>query len=500
MSRSRFLFGAAFAVALNAANAEAQDAEPMDPPPVDPVVPVTPSVDSVPASPRTVDLASVLATLDERHPLLQSAAEERRIAEGDVQSADGAFDVTWRSRGSAVALGYYQAGRIDTVVEVPTEWWGLTMFAGYRWGSDTFADYEGKLPTNEYGEVRAGAMIPFWRNGPTDRRRANLWRAEVGTGLAELSVAERQIELARITTIRYWEWVGAGQRLRVSRTVLDVALDRDLQISVRALTGDLPEIERIENARAILQRRQQVVAAERSLAQAAFELSLYYRTSEGQPILLTETELPTGMPDPVPVGEVDREIITEALGRRPEITRLRGIRDQALIEREWAGNQRAPAIDLSVMGSQDLGPGSETRNPFELEVSLFLDIPIERNVADGRVKAAEGQIARAEAQARFATEQISTQVRDATNAVTLAEQRHKLAVAEVDVARQLERAERERFDLGDSSLLIVNLREQTALEAAVREVDALVDYHRSRATLEAATGARANPGRVRAGR
>jgi outer membrane protein TolC len=481
-----------------AASVEAQDADPTLPP--DPIVPVSPSVDSLPPSPREVDLATVLASLDERHPLLQAAAEERRIAEGDVQSADGAFDVTWRTRGSAVALGYYQAGRIDTAVEVPTEWWGLTMFAGYRWGSDTFAEYEGKLPTNEYGEVRAGAMLPLWRNGPTDRRRANLWRAEIGTGLAELSVAERQIELARVTTIRFWEWVGAGQRLRVSRTVLDVALDRDLQISVRALTGDLPEIERIENARAILQRRQQVVAAERSLAQAAFELSLYYRTAEGQPILLDESALPQGLPTPVPVGDVNAEIISEALGRRPEITRLRGLRDQAIIEREWAGNQRAPAIDLSVMGSQDLGPGSETRNPFELEVSLFLDIPIERNVADGRVKAAEGQIARAEAQARFATEQIATQVRDATNAVTLAEQRHKLAVAEVDVAQQLERGERERFDLGDSSLLIVNLREQTALEAAIREVDALVDYHRARATLEAATGARANPGRVRAGR
>jgi hypothetical protein len=37
----------------------------------------------------------------------------------------------------------------------------------------------------------------------------------------------------------------------------------------------------------------------------------------------------------------------------------------------------------------------------------------------------------------------------------------------------------------------VNLREQQTLDAAVREIDALADYHRARAALEAATAARA---------
>jgi hypothetical protein len=50
----------------------------------------------------------------------------------------------------------------------------------------------------------------------------------------------------------------------------------------------------------------------------------------------------------------------------------------------------------------------------------------------------------------------------------------------------MEQAERTRLELGESTLLFVNLREQTAAEAAVREVDALGDYHKAVASLRAA--------------
>ncbi len=474
--------------------ARAQEAPSLDTP-----IPVAETAAEPTANPA-VTWEDVLATLDARHPLLDAAARERGMAEGDLQSAEGAFDVAWRTRGTVVPLGGYPSGRIDTVVEVPTPYWGLTLFGGYRWGSDSFADYDGKQITNEAGEVRAGAILPIWRNGPIDRRRANIERAEIGAQFAELSVAERQIELARLAALRYWDWAAAGRRLTLVREMLSIAEERDLAIRARALAGDLPELEVIENSRVILQRQQQVVAAERSLAQAAFELSLYYRNKDGLPILLSAKDLPVSLPKPAPEVFAEQATVADALARRPELGRLRGQRDQSLVEREWAGNQRAPAIDFTVLGSQDLGQGSDKRSPFELELSLLVDIPIERNVADGRVKAAEAQIARAEAQSAFTAERIATDVRDAASAVEFSRKRVLIAHEEVDVARVLMQAERDKFELGDSSLLFVNLREQTALEAGLREVDALFEYHRSRVSLTAAVGTNANPALVRTGR
>ena len=56
---------------------------------------------------------------------------------------------------------------------------------------------------------------------------------------------------------------------------------------------------------------------------------------------------------------------------------------------------------------------------------------------------------------------------------------------EVVVAEDLARAEKTRFDLGDSTLLIVNLREQAAAEVGLRLVGAEVDYWVARADYDA---------------
>jgi outer membrane protein, heavy metal efflux system len=56
----------------------------------------------------------------------------------------------------------------------------------------------------------------------------------------------------------------------------------------------------------------------------------------------------------------------------------------------------------------------------------------------------------------------------------------------VQAAREVEKGERERFELGDSNLIFVNLREQTAAEAAIREIDALSDYEKAKAAYRAA--------------
>jgi hypothetical protein len=48
----------------------------------------------------------------------------------------------------------------------------------------------------------------------------------------------------------------------------------------------------------------------------------------------------------------------------------------------------------------------------------------------------------------------------------------------------VENAERERYELGDSNLFTLNLREIATVDAQVREVNALADYYRAFALYE----------------
>ena len=58
---------------------------------------------------------------------------------------------------------------------------------------------------------------------------------------------------------------------------------------------------------------------------------------------------------------------------------------------------------------------------------------------------------------------------------------------ELAVARELEALERDRFQLGDSTQFLVNLRELNTADAAFREIKALADYQKALAEFEAAS-------------
>jgi outer membrane protein TolC len=71
------------------------------------------------------------------------------------------------------------------------------------------------------------------------------------------------------------------------------------------------------------------------------------------------------------------------------------------------------------------------------------------------------------------------------NALDLAKSRVEIVAAEVKAAEDLARGELKRFELGDSNLIFVNLREQNAADAEVREIEALQDYQKAFVAFEA---------------
>lgn len=438
-----------------------------------------------------LSLEAVLASIERHFPLIEAARRDQQAAEAELLSALGAFDPAVRVRADGAPLGYYQNGRIDLMVEAPTPAWGTTLFTGYRVSFGKLPEYEGKLETNQYGELRVGVSVPLLRNGATDRRRASIARSELGVPLSGATVKQARIEATRTGSFRFWEWVAAGQRLRVAEALLLLAQKRDQAMGERVRAGDLARIDRVDNHRTVLSRQGAVVTATRGLQAAAIELSLYLRDDRGWPVVVDASRLPPQMPSPQNAPqELDSARLARdtsaALKNRPDIERLRLQREQLRIERDWAKNQALPSIDLVAMVSQEFGPGSPTREPTVIEGAVSVEIPTLNRVARGRRQAAEAGMARLDAQSRLAADRIGAEIADALSALVASRQRVQVAREELHVAREVEEAERTRFSLGDSNILFVNLREQATAEAAIREIDALLDNHRAQAAYRAA--------------
>jgi len=442
------------------------------------------------ASGEVLTLAEVERAVLERHPLLAAAEQERGIAAADVLSAEGGFDPSLRARVTSIPLGPYPSDRVETLAELPTGLWGTRFFGGYRVSRGDFAVYDGKLVTGDHGEARIGAQVPLWRDGPIDRRRAALQRAELGTGVAQLNVEQQRLEALRAAAHRYWDWVAAGQRLAVAREILGIAVARDAGLASRVARGDLPEFERAENERVIHQRTAQLASAERGLQGSTIELSLFLRGADGAPLLPPAGRLPSAFPQvrgraALEGGNAERQALT----RRPELRRFDLLSRQTRVDRSLADNQRKLGLDFYISGAKDFGPIYDAKllKP-ELELALVLDIPIFTRVQDGRFRAAEANLSRLAQQTRFARDRLTADVRDAASAITMAEERILATGREVTTSRQLVEMEKQRFELGEGTMLLINLREQSLAEARQREVDALADYFKALASQRAAVG------------
>lgn len=439
------------------------------------------------ASAQPLTLEAVLASTDRSAPQVLAALQQLEGARGEQLAQRGGFDPTLKGRANVIPLGGYQYRTADVTLEQPTPLWGSQLLAGWRYGQGDLPAYYGGQQTLDAGELRVGAQVPLWRDGPTDRRRTSIERSVLGTRAAAAALDARRNDLRRAATQRYWEWVAAGRRLTLAEALLELARARDAGLRSRVARGDLADIEQLENERALLQREERVVAARRSVEAAGLELSLYLRDEAGRPVRPATARLPDSfgpVPEALPTLE---SAVGDARARRPELARLRLVREQGEVELRWADNQFSPRIDLSAVLSRDVGsaqcadslcdPSVPTAGVFakskpELNVGLQLELPLLFRGARGRLESQRAAVAVAQADLDLQADRIGTEVQDALEAVRAARQRLDLAQRQVAVATRLEDAERRRFTAGESTLLIVNLREQATFEAANTAVDA----------------------------
>jgi outer membrane protein TolC len=406
-------------------------------------------------------------------PGLQAAEQRKQVSEGELQSAQGGFDTLLKSQNRWSVTGLYENNNYDVVIEQPTNLWGTTFFGGWRKGSGDYPVYDGKSLTADDGEARVGFNMPLWRNREIDRRRASLQQAELGQLIANHEFDQTLLEIRRQASHRYWDWVLAGVRLRISERLLQVAEQRNQGILQRVSAGDIPEFEALDNQRAIIERRERRVVAQRLLEQSAIQLSLYWRDSEGQPQLPRVEQLPTEFP--IHQAKIELKVddaITTARLQRPELKRLTLQSEQTETELALQENQRNPALDFQVMGAKDIGYGKDKLNRNELYLGLNVEIPLQQRVAGGRAQVASANLQRLKWERNGLEDRISAEVKDVLSAINAARQRITLSYQQQKAAQQLEEGEKTRFELGDTTLLFVNLREIASGDAMLQAADA----------------------------
>jgi outer membrane protein TolC len=434
-------------------------------------------------------LHEVLDSVRQQYPPMLAALIERDVAAGRLQSARGTFDFQFFSRLFDTPSGYYQSTTVDTGFEQFTGLWGSTLFGGYRISTGgLLPDYE-KNRTQGSGEPRIGFRLPLLRDGSIDRRRATLIKARLDKELADPLIHRQQIDFIRAATAGYYGWLAAGERLRLSESLLRITRERMDALKTQSDSGLIPRIVLTDNRRLIVSRELAVVQARRRFEAAGLALSLFYRDGQENPVVATRDRLPPSLPTPVgPEASLLQQDIQRSLTVRPELKRLSLTQEKLEVDRRVARNQLLPNLDAGVSANRDYGDRRyKDQTETEVQVGVELRVPLQRREAKGRVAEVEAQLEQITREQQFARDRIQTEVRDSFSAWSAAHEQTLQARLNVQLAVELQEAETERFLRGATDLLALQLREQAAFDAQVSAVDIDADCFRAQADYRAAT-------------
>jgi cobalt-zinc-cadmium efflux system outer membrane protein len=426
-----------------------------------------------------------------RYPGLLAAEQKRVAAEGKLLEAEGSFDLSLVSKSQLAAAGYYRYLYSDVGLEQPLQPLGASIYGGYRLGSGKIPVYKGEYETLDGGELRLGVEVSLLQGRAIDARRAKLRQGAAKVEASEWALEVKRLEVGWSAAAAYWGWVASGERYRVALEALELAESREGQIEAQIQAGKLPAAERLENRRAVLGRRQQLIKAQRKLEASALKLSLYLRDAAGAPVVPGPERLPARLEPPPPLQGDALQGRARALDLRPELRELDAMREGLRVELELADNAQLPQLDVGVEASQDVGPGSgdasKRLGPTAVLGGVAVKWPVQQRKARGQSASARAALEQLELDGGLLRDQIGAEVADVLSAIQAADEQVTITRDGWEISGRAAEAERRRFALGSTDLLKVNILEQYAADTHLKHIDALEEAWVERARWRAVT-------------
>lgn len=440
---------------------------------------------------QTLSLKSFLQIVKQFHPVAKQANIEVDKAAAGLIIARGNFDPLLGSRGSNKTFdgtNYYQTN--TTQLSIPT-WYGIELNTGieYLAGSRT-------NPTETSGKTSfAGISIPLAKNLMMDKRRAALQQAKIMIGASEQEKRIVLNELMMDATDAYWQWVQAYLIYTTYNTVISVNKKRVDFISTAYRLGERPAIDTIE-AIAQLQNFEYLQNnALLALQNTTLQLNTFLWKQNNQAYELPASVLPAekieNLYDGITFPELEK-IIADAKTSHPELS-IYGYKLNALtIERKLKFQELLPKADLKY---NQLGKGyniasTATKTLFDnnYRFGLNFSVPLRLSQGRGEYKMAKLKITETQLQQSQKEIEIINKVKKYYNQLVNYKIQVNLLQKTYANYLQLQRGEETKFFNGESSLFLVNSRENKALETFLRLTEVTIKYNKALLELQWAAG------------
>lgn len=441
---------------------------------------------------KILSLPQVLEIVKRNHPVAKLAAIRIDKSGADITIARGAFDpLFYNSAAQKTFSGteYYNYNRPE--LTIPT-WFGVEINTGLEYLSGSRTDPQETAGKSSY----FGISVPLAKNLLMDKRRAALQTAKIYRTAAETEQRAMLNDLLQETTVAYWNWVLHYQDYQILQEAVQVNERRLSFVRTSFRLGDRPAIDTTE-ALAQLQSME-LMLGEASLAfrNAGLELSVFLWTDQQLPYQLPDDVIPAIVLremaiQQLPVPALD-SLLQSARNLHPELGLYRYKLDVLQLEKKLKFQELLPAVNFRY---NQLGKGYDvlktaTGPLFEnnYRYGLSVGLPLRFSAGRGEYKKAKLKITETKIERDYKQLQLETKVKTYYNELQTLRKQVLLQESAVGNYQALQQGEETRFRNGESSLFLVNTRENKKLEALMKLTGLKAKYIKTANSLSWAAG------------
>lgn len=390
------------------------------------------------------------------------------VGEANLLMARGGFDPKLEvdyDRKKFKEIEYYD--QLNATFKIPT-WYGIEFKANFEENTGEFLNPNLSVPEN--GLYSAGVSFSLAQGLLINERMADLKKARF---FREQTKADRDLLVNNLlfeASKAYFKWIEATNEQNIFETFLTNASVRLNAVERSVEAGDKPRIDITEARIALQNRKLSLEAAILKRRKAALKVSNFLWIND-IPLEIEETVTPEFPSSTIIRNSLFLEGITDTLALvqdHPKLKSLDAKINSLKVDRSLKRNKLLPKIDLEYNFLTQQYDQLNSLNTANYKAGLNVRFPIFLRKERGDLKLANIKLQDTRFERLSERLSIQNKITAANAEIESLVTQNSLVDSVVEDYQTLVSAEERKFFLGESSLFLINSREQKLIDAQLK--------------------------------
>lgn len=418
----------------------------------------------------SLTLSEYLSWVLQDHPESKNAQLLQEAGDAQWMQAKGLLDPVLSSKWKDKfydGQSYYQRSETQLAFQSP---YALGLVAQWDVNSGDYLDPEAY--TGKDGLMALGINLPLLQGLMFDETRLALRRSEQ---IQAMSVLEKQMALNELlfqSTMLYLDWYIAEERVLLQKEFMDAANIRLGAVRSRFLVGDRPAIDTLEafaqwQTRNIAWQEAQLFSIKSRLAMTAFLPEL----NEKKNILALSVRPERSLEGIIPEYSLTMDMQTWLMAH-PMVQWYQSKTKILDWEEKWKREKLKPKLDIEYHAlNKELVTNGADFSVQNYRWGVQFAFPLFIRDARGQLQLQRIKQLENENDLNLKTNSLAQKARSLEQQERIVRDQQRRAETNAAYYEQLWNAELQRLDLGESSVFMVNLRENTWIDQRIKALE-----------------------------